>query len=166
MRLLLLALLLYLAWRFYQRVTARGRRALGSLPAARLRLTPEPSLFAIHFVNAAGERFRQLNPELPVAGQAEPPLALIEHGSESDAVATYLVGSVQNTGARTIEALELQLALHDASGESLGILRASRDRLLPGEVWTYRVKVASSAASLYRIVALYGSYARAGTRAR
>ncbi|CAN5519128.1 hypothetical protein BH24DEI1_BH24DEI1_15560 [soil metagenome] len=166
MRLLLLLLLLYLLWRFYRRVVARGRRVAPALPAARLRLEPLPTAFPIHHVSsAAGESFLQLNPELPIPGTAAP-LAVLEHGSESAAGGTYLVGSVQNTGERTLAEVDVQLGLYGRADELLGSLTAARDSLAPGHVWSYRVKVTQGGANSYRVLALCGIYARESVRAR
>lgn len=159
MRLLLLLLLLYLLWRFYRRAVARGKRQ--TLPPARLRLEPDGSAFPIHHVGGRpGESFRLLNPELPLAGSEEAPLAVLEHGSESGAGGTYLVGSVQNTGERAFAEVVVELGLYGQGGESLETLKAVREDLPPGHVWSYRVKVRPPEASRYRIAALWGIYTR------
>lgn len=81
----------------------------------------------------------------------KPDLEVINHSTESDSFATYIVGSVKNNTNKQYKYVQVEVNLYDADGAQVGSTLANTNNLEPGGTWKFKTMATTKDFASYKI---------------
>ena len=90
------------------------------------------------------------------AEKNKPKLELIEHHTESDSFAWYVVGTVKNNTNKNYSYAQVSINLYDKSGTQVGSTLANINNLEPNGTWKFKAVALENTAAKYQIKEVTG----------
>lgn len=81
----------------------------------------------------------------------KPDLEVINHTTESDSFATYIVGSVKNNTEKQYSYVQVEVNLYDKDGAQVGSTLANTNNLEPGGTWKFKTMPSTEEFASYKI---------------